>query len=113
MNWFLAKIIYRIIVGDKESPAQFEEQLRLIFAEDQAGAIAKATALGIKEAFSFFNDKQHLVAWNFIAVSEVVGINEWTDGAEVTSIIHEVLHPASYLSLVQDKAARLPEAATL
>jgi len=112
MNWFLAKIIYRIIVGDKDLPAQFEEQLRLISAVDQAGAVAKATALGIKEAFGFFDDGQQLVAWKFIAVSEVVSISEFTDGAEVNSILHEILHPASYLSLVQDKAARLPQPAS-
>ena len=35
MNWFLAKIVYRIVCGKGEHTPQFDEQLRLIGAEDE------------------------------------------------------------------------------
>ena len=33
MNWYLAKIVYRIICGQGNHTAQFDEQLRLIQAK--------------------------------------------------------------------------------
>ena len=34
MKWYLAKLVYRIICGEGNHKPQFDEQLRLIYAED-------------------------------------------------------------------------------
>ena len=39
MKWYLAKLIYRIICGDGTHTPQFDEQLRLIHAEDDLYAL--------------------------------------------------------------------------
>jgi hypothetical protein len=55
MEWYLAKLVYRIICGSGEHTAQFDEQLRLIYAEDELHAFNKAQLIGEKEQDSFFN----------------------------------------------------------
>ena len=47
MNWYVAKIVFRIISGEGNHNAQFDEQLRLISAEDEHQAFEKATAIGM------------------------------------------------------------------
>ena len=49
MKWYLAKIVYRIICGDGNHTAQFDEQLRLIEAEDDMHAFQKARITGDQE----------------------------------------------------------------
>ena len=47
MNWYVAKIVFRIVSGDGNHHAQFNEQLRLISAESEHQAFEKAAAIGI------------------------------------------------------------------
>jgi len=35
MNWYLAKMVFRIICGEGNHTAQFDEQLRLISGESK------------------------------------------------------------------------------
>ena len=51
MNWYLAKMVYRIICGDGNHTPQFDEQLRLIKAQDEFHAFQKIVKL-IGEVFS-------------------------------------------------------------
>lgn len=48
MNWYLAKIVYRIICGEGDHIAQFDEQLRLINAASKVDAFHKAQLIGKK-----------------------------------------------------------------
>ncbi len=48
MNWYLTKIVYRIICGQGNHTAQFDEQLRLIQADNAQEAFEKSAALGAK-----------------------------------------------------------------
>ena len=48
MNWYLAKIVYRIICGNGDHAAQFDEQLRLIYATNKEDAFYKAQLTGKK-----------------------------------------------------------------
>ncbi len=41
MNWYLSKIVYRIICGQGNHTPQFDEQLRLIQAESTQEAFEK------------------------------------------------------------------------
>jgi hypothetical protein len=104
MNWYLAKIVYRIICGDGDHAAQFDEQLRLIYASNKEEAFYKAQCTGKKEEETFYNLKQELVQWQFINVSELYRIGEMIDGAELYSRIEEKDDGDGYSEIVHKKA---------
>ena len=105
MNWYLAKIIFRIVCGEGHHTPQFDEQLRLIAAEDNEKAFYKAQAVGRQEATCFPNQQQAMVHWQFINVTELYRITEMIDGAELYSRIQEADNADVYLQLVNDRAA--------
>jgi hypothetical protein len=107
MNWFLAKIVYRIVCGDGDHTAQFDEQLRLIEAADEKSAFAKATAIGAQEQEMFMNQQRKLVQWQFVNVCELYKISALIDGAELYSRIHETENAHLYMDLVNKKAAHI------
>ena len=107
MKWYLAKIVYRILCGDGNHAAQFDEQLRLIVADDAEAAFDKATVIGHNEAETFYNNRQELVQWQFVNVSELYLLQELIDGAEVYSRITEVDDAEGYINFVHHKAAGL------
>lgn len=109
MKWYLAKLVYRIVCGTGKHTAQFDEQLRVIFAHSQEEALEKATRIGEEEAEDFYNHKQQLVSWRFINVSELYPLHALIDGAELYSSIREVEDADSYTSFVHHKAAVLTE----
>jgi len=53
MNWYLAKIVFRIVCGDGEHTPQFDEQLRLILASSKEEAFKKAGHKVEKEKKTF------------------------------------------------------------
>jgi Domain of unknown function (DUF4288) len=107
MNWYLAKMVFRIICGDGQHTAQFDEQLRLVSAGSKEEAFHKAQSLGGKEEEIFFNQRQQLVQWQFISVSELYPLTELIDGAELYSRIEESEDPDSYLKFVHAKAEHI------
>jgi hypothetical protein len=104
MNWYLAKIVYRIICGDGDHTAQFDEQLRLVYAKTKEDAFIKAQQTGKKEEEKFYNLKQELVQWQFINVSELYKIGEMIDGAELYSRIEEKDDGDQYTEVINKKA---------
>ncbi len=107
MNWYLAKMVFRIICGDGDHTAQFDEQLRLITADSKEEAFHKAQLLGGKEEEMFFNRNQQLVQWQFISVSELYQLNKLIDGAEVYSRIEEKENADNYLHIIYKKAEQI------
>lgn len=107
MSWFLAKIVYRIICGEGNHTAQFDEQLRLIEAEDETAALEKAKKIGDQEQEIFLNQQQKLVHWQFVNVSELYKISELIDGAELYSRVEETERADLYIETVHKKAAYL------
>lgn len=107
MNWFLAKIVYRIICGEGDHTPQFDEQLRLITAPDEEAALVKANAIGKQEEDCFYNKSEKLVQWKFINVPELYKIAELIDGAEIYSRIEEKDNGDLYTEFVHKKAALL------
>jgi len=107
MNWYLVKLVYQIICGDGAHTAQFDEQLRIIEATDDMHALTKAQQLGYREQETFYNNKEKLVQWKFIDVSEMNKIDSFFDGAELYSRINEQDNAGSYIALVQTKASYL------
>ncbi|MCB0430125.1 MAG: DUF4288 domain-containing protein [Flavobacteriales bacterium] len=103
MNWFTARIIYRIVTGKGEHAPQFDEQLRLIRARDKASAFEKASRLGHKEQDSFSNHKGETVEWRFVGVAELTHLGTLTDGAELTSSITEPTDAHLYTRYVHER----------
>lgn len=106
MNWYIAKIVFGITAENKDTK-QFDEQLRLIEAETQEEAFLKSRMIGLSEEDSFVNDKNKMVKWEFINVSELIPINRLEDGVEVYSRIHEMEEAKSYVNFIHQKAMAL------
>lgn len=104
MNWYLAKIVYRIICGEGDHIAQFDEQLRLINAASKVDAFHKAQLIGKKDEEAFYNLKEELVQWQFINVAELYKVGEMIDGAELYSRIEEKDNGDSYTDIIHRKA---------
>ncbi len=104
MNWYLSKIIFRIICGDGSHTSQFDEQLRLIAAGNEQEAFEKAMAIGEKEQDRFYNLRQQLVQWKFINVAELYKLSGLLDGAEMYSRIQETDDPEAYIDLANRRA---------
>jgi Domain of unknown function (DUF4288) len=109
MKWYLAKIIFRIINGKENRPAQFEEQLRLIEAENEIVAFHKAQNIGKKEQETFYNMQQEPVQWKFINVPQLYQLNELSDGTEIYSSIYEKEDAENYLNITHLRAEHLLE----
>jgi len=107
MNWYLSKLVYRIVCGDGKHLAQFDEQLRLITAGNKEEAFLKAQAIGKKEEEAFYNSKQQLVKWEFVNISELYLLSELIDGAELYSRIEEKENAEAYMYTVNQKAENL------
>jgi hypothetical protein len=104
MNIYIAKIVYRIVCGDGNHAAQFDVQLRLVFALSEHQAFYKATRCGKKEEDFFYNTKDELVQWQFVNVSELYKIEKIADGVQLYSRIEEQTDGDAYVSLVNKRA---------
>jgi len=107
MNWYIAKIIFRISNGEGVRKSQFDEHLRLIEAANFEEAFLKARVLGLQEEASFLNDYHELVKWEFVNVAELFPMNEMKDGQALYSQIHEMEDAAPYIHYVHQKAAAM------
>jgi len=107
MQSYLVKIIFQIICGNGNHMPQFDEQLRLITAEDEPGALVKARKIGEREQESFFNEERRLVQWKFIDVTDLFNLSGQPEGAEISSRIEEYDQAGAYIELVHRKAAQL------
>jgi hypothetical protein len=107
MNWYLAKIVFRIVCGEGLHTPQFDEQLRLIQAGSTLQAFEKARQIGKNEQETIVSDNQRMVEWQFIDVPELYCISSLIDGAELYSRVHETENAGEYMSLVNSKAEQL------
>jgi hypothetical protein len=109
MKWFIAKMVYQIICGAGKHAPQFDEQLRLIVAENVEEALRKALAMGTEEQDSFLNQKNDWVRWKFINVSDLYPMSQLIDGAEIYSRIEEVDNADAYISFVHRRAEAIEQ----
>lgn len=107
MNWYLAKMVYRIICGDGNHTPQFDEQLRLIRAEDELHAFQKARLLGDREQDNFLNALQKPVQWKFIDVCELHILDTMIDGVEIYSQIVEHNDAAHFIHNTNTRATHI------
>jgi hypothetical protein len=107
MNWYVAKIVFRIVSGNGNHHAQFDEQLRLVSAETEYEAFEKAYSLGQSSQESFKNNQSETVKWQFIDVAELNPISELRDGAELYYQIHEAPNADLYEAWAHHKSSLL------
>ena len=106
MKWYLVKLVYQVVSGDGAHTPQFDEQLRLIRAEELDWAREKAKVLGQIGAFSFLSNRKEEVNWRFIDVVDICEIGEIEDGAQLYSTTEEPQDVPSYLNIIKAKAKR-------
>lgn len=107
MNWFLAKMVFRIVCGNGNLAPQFDEQLRLIYAEDELHAFHKARLLGESDCVKEEMESLVNVQWKFIDVTELQLLTCKTDGAEIYSVIREEPDANLYIRSIQQTATQL------
>ena len=107
MNWYLAKMVFRIVCGEGEHTPQFDEQLRLVAADSKEEAFQKAVDMGQGEEETFYNRKEQMVQWLFINVSELYKLSDLIDGAELYSSIEERDNAEAYIYTVNQKAENI------
>ena len=107
MNWYLSKLVFRIICGEGVHRPQFDEQLRLIEAKNENEAFAKAIEIGEQEQDEFYNQQHKLVQWKFINIAELYKLSGLLDGAELYSRIQEPDNADLYIELTNKKAAHI------
>ncbi|HMG82348.1 MAG TPA: DUF4288 domain-containing protein [Ferruginibacter sp.] len=107
MEWYLAKIVFRIICGEGKHMAQFDEQLRLIAATDTKAALNKAKTIGINTEECYLNQAKQVVHWKFINVAELYHLNKLVDGTELYSRIEENDEPENYIRIINKKAQHI------
>ena len=103
MNWYVAKIIFRIC-SEGSQKQQFDEHIRLIAADNFDEAFLKARVLGISEEDAFLNSRNKPVKWEFINVSELYPISDLKDGSEIYSTITEKEESSNYIHNVHQRA---------
>jgi hypothetical protein len=107
MNWYLAKMVFRIVCGEGKHTPQFDEQLRLVAGNAKDEAFRKACEMGRQEEEAFYNRKDQLVQWQFINVSELYRLSELIDGAELYSRIEEKDNAEAYIYTINQKAENI------
>ncbi|MEQ9590997.1 MAG: DUF4288 domain-containing protein [Cyclobacteriaceae bacterium] len=105
MNWYIAKVVFNIAIGEGNHTPQFDEQYRLIKEQTMQTAFEKAERLGLAEEEILLNDKNEIIKWEFVGVSELYPIDQLSDGMELCSTIREEQDRALYIETVQMKTA--------
>ncbi|QQL49862.1 DUF4288 domain-containing protein [Mucilaginibacter ginkgonis] len=105
MNWYVVKIIFRIISNENGRRAQFDEQLRLVKAASKYMAFEKAGRLGRSVELQYLNNSYNQVKWQFVNVAEVNELNALEDGTELYCNIHEAPNADVYEGWTNHKAA--------
>lgn len=103
MNWYLVKMVFQIVNGNNR--AQFDEQLRLVKADEITWASEKASVLGWLEQTTF-KSNQGEVEWRFIGVAEIQQVGGWEDGMQLWSTTSEMDNESEYINLVKTNSAK-------
>ncbi|MBX2901714.1 MAG: DUF4288 domain-containing protein [Cyclobacteriaceae bacterium] len=89
MNWYLVKLVFQIGTGPAN---QFDEQMRLLQADEVDWAVEKARVVGWLE---------QTAGWRFIDVADIHRIDKLEDGIHVCSSTTEVTNAEEYIRLTK------------
>lgn len=102
MNWYVAKLVFRITSSRAARP-QFDEQIRLVQSPSFEEAFLKARIMGIQEEDTGLG-MDAAIKWEFINVSELHAVSGLCDGTELHSQVYEPEEASSYIDLVHQRA---------
>ena len=88
MKSFTAQIIYRIECEGQPTD-QYEEQWRLVYAEDERQALAMARESGKNEESTFIDRQGRNMCWRMVAVKDLQPV-ELKNGGLLFSMVREV-----------------------
>ena len=88
MRSFTAQIIYRIECEGQPTD-QYEEQWRLVYAEDEQQALAMARESGQNEESTFIDRQGRTMCWRMVAVKDLQPV-ELKNGGLLFSMVREV-----------------------
>lgn len=106
MNWYLAKVIFQLRCGEGTHTPQFDEQWRLIRADEVSWAYEKTTVLGRLDEYSFMNDQDDMVFWKFIEVADIHRLGSLEDGAQLFSITEKPVNADVYIKQIRLKSLK-------
>jgi hypothetical protein len=106
MNWYLVKLVFQVLSGEGTHTPQFDEQVRLICADEVNWAYEKATVIGWLEQRSFLNSKEEKVEWKFIDVAEIHRIDNPEDGVLLCTMTEEPEDAQVYIQMIREKAQK-------
>ncbi len=110
MKWYLAKFVYQVISENRTLSPRFDEQMRLIRADEFEWAKEKANILGRLGECSFLNERKESIQWKFINVVDLISISSMEDGDELYSSTEQPENVSHYLAKMNSKASRLGQA---
>lgn len=84
---FLAKLVFSI--SSANDCFHYDDQLRVIMANNKHEALMKAKILGIKEEENFMLESITSVSWKFVDVMEIKALDDLKDGMELYSHTRE------------------------
>lgn len=88
MRTYASQIIYSIKC-DGEFTGQYDEQWRLLYANDEVAAIEQAKTIGMQEAAIFVDRHGRTICWEMIAIKDVREV-QLGHGALLTSNVIDV-----------------------
>jgi Domain of unknown function (DUF4288) len=103
MRTFIAKIVFNIVTGTTVKRSQFEEQLRLVEAENLEEAFLKARAIGIGQEETIERKGQPAMRWEFVDVADLLLVPVLGNGTEIYSQIHETEESREYIHNVHQR----------
>lgn len=100
---YLVKLVFNIVASNPIKRNQFEEQLRLVEAENMEEAFLKARALGIGQEETIERKGMPAIRWEFVDVADLIAVPELSNGAEIYSQIHETEESREYIHNVHQR----------
>lgn len=104
MKWYIAKLVFQVINSEGVLTSQFDEQWRLIKADEVTWAYEKARVIGWLEHGCFNSEYQKKEEWKFIEVVELQQISNMEDGAAIFSTTEEPMDAFVYVDMIRRKA---------
>ncbi|MBP9186210.1 MAG: DUF4288 domain-containing protein [Bacteroidia bacterium] len=107
MKWYITKLVFKVITGGGNHTPQFDEQVRIIEARNFNEAFFKARFIGGREEDAFITEDLNSVKWEFVDLIELKEIDDFKDGMELCSRIHETESGEAYINFVQHRARKI------
>lgn len=106
---FLVKLVFQV-EPMRDGRAEFDEQFRIIHADDERTAFSRATILGEQEQGAFSGPRETTIRWRFIGVSDIHALESLADGMQLfSSTVHE--DPQTYIPYLRLRAGALAQSA--